>query len=65
MAVVNCRLLARRAEKFDMPLLDTKVAIADALCKARQSAQLNKVGRHSSASAQQMYENKRKKSPTK
>nr|CAH7765504.1 unnamed protein product [Callosobruchus chinensis] len=42
MAVVNCRLLDRRAGKFDMPLLDTKVAIADALCKARQSAELNK-----------------------
>nr|CAH7768690.1 unnamed protein product [Callosobruchus chinensis] len=42
MAVVNCRLLARRAGKFDMPLLDPKVAIADALCKASPTEQSGK-----------------------
>nr|CAH7744541.1 unnamed protein product [Callosobruchus chinensis] len=65
MVVVNSWLLARRAEKFDMPLLDTKLAIADSLCKAGQLAKLNKVGRPSNANLQQLYENKRKKGPTK
>nr|CAH7738844.1 unnamed protein product [Callosobruchus chinensis] len=61
MVVVNSWLLARRAEKFDMPLLDTKLAIADSLCKAGQLAKLNKVGRPSNANLQQLYENKRKR----
>nr|CAI5860067.1 unnamed protein product [Callosobruchus analis] len=48
-----------------MPLLDTKLAIADAHCKTGQLARLNKVGRPSNANLHQMYENKRKKGPTK
>nr|CAI5867047.1 unnamed protein product [Callosobruchus analis] len=48
-----------------MPLLDTKLPIPDALCKTGQLARLNKVGRPSNANLQQMYENKRKKGPTK
>nr|CAI5836001.1 unnamed protein product [Callosobruchus analis] len=37
-----------------MPLLDTKLAIADALCKTGQLARMDK-----------MYKNNRKKGPTK
>nr|CAI5848473.1 unnamed protein product [Callosobruchus analis] len=47
-----------------MRLLDTKLVIADALCKTGQLAKLNKVGRPSNANLQQIYENKRKKGPT-
>lgn len=65
LVAVNSWLLGRRAGKCDMPLLDTKLAIADALCKAGQSAKLNKVGRPSSNNLQQLYENKRKKGPAK
>ncbi|XP_072392519.1 uncharacterized protein [Diabrotica undecimpunctata] len=42
-----------------------KLAIADALCKAGKSTKQNRVGRPSSSSIQQMYENKRKKVHTK
>nr|CAI5823145.1 unnamed protein product [Callosobruchus analis] len=47
-----------------MPLLNTKLTNADAVCKTGQLARLNKVGRPSNANFQQMYE-KRKKGPTK
>nr|CAI5860149.1 unnamed protein product [Callosobruchus analis] len=43
MAVVNSWLLATRTGKFDMTLLDIKVAIADALCRSGPSPKLNKV----------------------
>ncbi|KAG5873608.1 hypothetical protein JTB14_007382 [Gonioctena quinquepunctata] len=63
MMVVNCWLLARRAKKFDMPLLDTKLAIADAFCKAGIPARKNKVGRFECKPT--ANESKRKKGPTK
>nr|CAI5841813.1 unnamed protein product [Callosobruchus analis] len=61
MVMVNSWLLARRAGRFDMPLLDTKLAIAYALCKIGQLARLNKVGRPSNANLQQMFENRTNK----
>nr|CAI5845525.1 unnamed protein product [Callosobruchus analis] len=61
MVVLNSWLLSRRAGRFDMPLLDTILAIADALCKTGQLARLNKLGRPSNANLQQMHENKRKR----
>nr|CAI5854912.1 unnamed protein product [Callosobruchus analis] len=47
--------------KFDMPLLDTKLAIADALCKTGQLTRLNKVGRPSKPNPQQIQDKSSKK----
>ena len=63
--VVNSWLLARRAQKFDMPLLDTKLAITDALCRAGKPMKQHNVGRPSTSKVQQLHDMKRKKGPTK